>query len=126
MGDDCKLEDELEQEILAYLDANPDAADSIDGATSAHVWSETYDRDVKDVFGVQREIAAAVADAMHVTLRADGSPRRAETSSPQAYENYLQGRHLFNRRSGSDLLNAKKHFEEAVRIDPGLDDYQWR
>lgn len=95
-------------------------AQLIDGATSAHVWSETYDRDIKDVFGVQREIAAAVADAMHVTLRADGSPRRAETSSPQAYENYLQGRHLFNRRSGSDLLNAKKHFEEAVRIDPGF------
>jgi TolB-like protein/DNA-binding winged helix-turn-helix (wHTH) protein/thioredoxin-like negative regulator of GroEL len=95
-------------------------AQLIDGASSAHVWSETYDRDIQDVFGVQREIAAAVADAMHVTLRADATPRRAETSSPQAYENYLQGRHLFNRRSSSDLLNAKRHFEEAVRIDPGF------
>jgi TolB-like protein/DNA-binding winged helix-turn-helix (wHTH) protein/tetratricopeptide (TPR) repeat protein len=92
-------------------------AQLIDGATSAHVWSDTYDRDVHDIFGVQREIAAAVADALHVTLRRAG-PTRAETSSTQAYEHYLQGRHLFHRRSGEDLLQAKSHFEEAVRIDP--------
>lgn len=94
-------------------------AQLIDGATSAHVWSETYDRDVQDVFGVQREIAAAVADALQITLRNGDRPRRAETSSTQAYERYLQGRHLFNRRSGSDLAQAKTHFEQAVQIDPG-------
>lgn len=94
-------------------------AQLIDGATSAHIWSETYDRDVKDVFGVQSEIAAAVADSLKVTLRGSDKPRRAETSSAQAYELYLQGRHLFTRRSGSDLVNAKALFEEAVRIDPG-------
>ena len=70
-----------------------------------------------DIFGVQREIAAAVADALHVTLGRAG-PRRAETTSTQAYEHYLQGRHLFNRRSGADLLQAKSHFEKAVQIDP--------
>jgi TolB-like protein/DNA-binding winged helix-turn-helix (wHTH) protein/tetratricopeptide (TPR) repeat protein len=92
-------------------------AQLIDSSTSAHVWSDTYDRDVQDIFGVQRGIAAAVADALHVTLgRAE--PRRAETTSTQAYEHYLQGRHLFQRRSGEDLLQAKSHFEQAVRIDP--------
>jgi adenylate cyclase len=95
-------------------------AQLIDGATSAHVWSATYDRDVQDAFGVQREIASAVADALQITLRSDDGPKRAETSSAQAYERYLQGRHLFNRRSGSDLLRAKTHFEEAVQIDPGF------
>lgn len=94
-------------------------AQLIDGATSAHIWSETYDRDVKDVFGVQREIASKVADALQVTLRSDDGPKRAETSSPQAYENYLQGRHLFQRRSASDLMRAKGYFEQAVRTDPG-------
>jgi TolB-like protein/DNA-binding winged helix-turn-helix (wHTH) protein len=92
-------------------------AQLIDASTSAHVWSDTYDRDVGDIFGVQREIAAAVADALHVTLSRSG-PRRAETTSTQAYEHYLQGRHLFNRRSDTDLLQAKSHFEAAVRIDP--------
>jgi len=94
-------------------------AQLIDGATGAHVWSETYDRDMQDVFGVQREIASAVAGALQITLRSGDGPKRAETSSTQAYESYLQGRHLFNRRSGSDLLLAKTHFEQAVQIDPG-------
>jgi TolB-like protein/DNA-binding winged helix-turn-helix (wHTH) protein/Tfp pilus assembly protein PilF len=92
-------------------------AQLIDGATSAHVWSDTYDRDVNDIFGVQREIAASVADAMRVTL-ARAAPRRAETTSADAYDHYLQGRHLFDRRSKGDLQQAKRHFEEAVRIDP--------
>lgn len=92
-------------------------AQLIDGSTSAHVWSDTYDRDVHDIFGVQREIATAVADALHVTLGSAG-PSRAETTSTQAYDHYLQGRHLFNRRSGSDLLQAKSHLEQAVQIDP--------
>jgi TolB-like protein/DNA-binding winged helix-turn-helix (wHTH) protein/tetratricopeptide (TPR) repeat protein len=92
-------------------------AQLIDASTSAHLWSETYDRDVRDIFGVQREIATAVADALHVSLRRLG-PTRAETSSAQAYEHYLQGRHLFHRRTGADLLQAKSHFEKAVQIDP--------
>ena len=92
-------------------------AQLIDGSTSAHVWSETYDRDIHDIFGVQREIAAAVADALRVKL-ARAAPRPAETTSTEAYEHYLQGRLLFNRRSGSDLLQAKTHFEQATQIDP--------
>lgn len=93
-------------------------AQLIDASTSEHVWSETYDRDVHDIFGVQREIASAVAGALSVTLAREG-PRRAETTSTEAYEQYLQGRQLFNRRSSGDLLQAKARFEEALRIDPG-------
>ncbi len=92
-------------------------AQLIDGATSGHLWSDTYDRDVQDVFGVQREIAVAVADALDVTIRG-AAPTRAETRSTMAYEHYLQGRHLFHRRSGTDLRQAQAHFDEAVRIDP--------
>lgn len=92
-------------------------AQLIDASSSAHVWSETYDRELRDLFAVQSEIANGIANALHVTLGRNG-PRRAETASEEAYEHYLQGRHLFHRRSGSDLLQAKAHFEQAVRIDP--------
>jgi TolB-like protein/DNA-binding winged helix-turn-helix (wHTH) protein/tetratricopeptide (TPR) repeat protein len=92
-------------------------AQLIDASTGAHVWSDTYDRDMHDIFGVQREIASAVAESLHVALGRVG-PRRAETSSTQAYEHYLQGRHLFHRRSGEDLVQANSHFEKAVQIDP--------
>lgn len=94
-------------------------AQLIDGKSGAHVWSETYDRDVQDYFGVQTEIAAAVAGALKITLHSV-APRRAETTSTEAYQRYLQGRHLFHRRSGPDLRNAKTNFEEALRIDPGF------
>jgi adenylate cyclase len=93
-------------------------AQLIDASNSAHVWSDTYDRDMHDILGVQQEIAAAVAGALRVKLAHEG-PRRAETSSTEAYEHYLQGRHLFNRRSAGDLLQAKTHFDAALRIDPG-------
>lgn len=93
-------------------------AQLIDGASGTHIWSETYDRDAQDVFGVQREIASAIADALHVTLRGGDDPGLAGTSSMQAYEHYLQGRHLFHRRSGSDLERARTHFEQAIQIDP--------
>jgi adenylate cyclase len=92
-------------------------AQLIDASTSAHLWSDTYDRDVHDILGVQREIATAVAGALRVTLAHEG-PRRAETASIEAYEHFLQGRFLFSRRSPGDLLQAKAHFDEAVRIDP--------
>jgi TolB-like protein/DNA-binding winged helix-turn-helix (wHTH) protein len=92
-------------------------AQLIDASNSAHLWSDTYDRDVHDVFGVQREIATAVAGALRVTLARE-QPRRAETASTQAYEHYLQGRFLFHRRAPGDLLQAKAHFDDAIRIDP--------
>jgi len=92
-------------------------AQLIDASTSAHVWSDSYDRDEHDIFGVQREIATAVAGALRVKL-ARAEPRRAETTSTEAYEHYLEGRLLFNRRSGNDLPQAKAHFEQAVKLDP--------
>jgi TolB-like protein/DNA-binding winged helix-turn-helix (wHTH) protein/Flp pilus assembly protein TadD len=94
-------------------------AQLVDAATSAHLWSETYDRDVKDVFGVQTEIAASVAESLRVTLAGDDHPRRGETNSTQAFERYLQGRYFFNRRGASDVARAKNYFEQALHIDPG-------
>lgn len=92
-------------------------AQLIDASDSAHIWSDTFDRNVNDIFGVQREIAASVADALHVSL-GPAAPSRAETTSTEAYEYYLQGRHLFNRRSGGDLVQAKANFEKATQRDP--------
>ncbi len=94
-------------------------AQLVDSATSAHVWSQTYDRDVKDVLGVQTEIAAQVAEALQVTLTGGDRTGRGSTKSALAFEHYLQGRYFFNRRGDADLLRAKNYFEEALQIDPG-------
>lgn len=94
------------------------AAQLVDGASSAHRWSQTYDRDMKDVLGVQMEIAANVAAALQVTLIGENRTGRGFTQSAQAFERYLQGRYFFNRRSDTDLVRARDYFEESLRIDP--------
>ena len=93
-------------------------AQLIDGATSAHLWSQTYDRDVTDIFSVQDDIAASVAAALNATLSDGGQPERADTTNAQAFERYLHGRYFFNRSGESDLTRAREYFEQALHDDP--------
>jgi TolB-like protein/DNA-binding winged helix-turn-helix (wHTH) protein len=93
-------------------------AQLVDGVTSAHLWSQTYDREVTDIFSVQDDIAAAVAAALNATLSDDDQPQRADTTSAQAFERYLHGRYFFNRGGESDVVRAKEYFEQALQGDP--------
>lgn len=93
-------------------------AQLVDGTTSAHLWSRTYDRELTDIFSVQDDIAASVAAALNSTLKANDEPQRAETTSAQAFERYLHGRYFFNRGGESDVMRAKEYFEQALQGDP--------
>jgi TolB-like protein/DNA-binding winged helix-turn-helix (wHTH) protein len=93
-------------------------AQLVDGVGSVHIWSQTYDRDATDVFGIQDEIAAAVAESLHVTLTGDKQPRAVQTRNAAAFEHYLQGKYFFNRRGDSDLARAQDHFQQALQVDP--------
>ncbi len=93
----------------------------IRAADSSHLWSETYDRNVDDIFAVQDEISKQVVDALKVRLL--GAPTLATetggTHVPDAYEAYLQGR--FQRYKGeteATLLAALAAFDAAIRADP--------
>ena len=83
-------------------------------------WSEKYDRQLKDVFAVQDEIARSVANQLRVTMIGGGAGTfvRNETSDPEAHALYLQGLYLFNRRTAGTLRAAVKLFEQAVQRDP--------
>lgn len=94
-------------------------AQLVDGTTSAHVWSETYDREVKDVLGVQADIAAAVAESLQITLTGTDPPRRRETDSTEAFEHYLAGRYFMNRRGADDVSKAADYLKQALQLDPG-------
>lgn len=80
------------------------------------LWSDRYDRNMKDVFAVQDEIAHAVASQLKIEL--SGSQARVETSDPNAHTAYLQGIYLWNRRTVAGLHTAISLFGDAVRRDP--------
>jgi TolB-like protein/DNA-binding winged helix-turn-helix (wHTH) protein/tetratricopeptide (TPR) repeat protein len=93
-------------------------AQLVDGATSAHLWSRTYDREVTDIFSVQDDIAAAVTAALNATLSNGHQPQQADTTSAVAFEDYLHGKYFFNRGGESDVMRGKEYFEQALHVDP--------
>jgi TolB-like protein/Tfp pilus assembly protein PilF len=86
-----------------------------------HVWSQSFDRKVDDVFVIQEEIARAIADALSVQLKV-GAVGHAErpTQDMLAYDNYLEARTLIAQRSPTNMRRAIPLFEAAVQRDPGF------
>ena len=91
-------------------------AQLIKASDGSHLWSETYDRTLDDIFKVQDEIADAVAQAMQVTLLAGTLPRRMPASS-EAHNRYLEGKYFFQRRTKDDYEKAIVSFERALAAD---------
>jgi TolB-like protein/Flp pilus assembly protein TadD len=95
-------------------------AQLIDAADGYHLWSETYDRELTDVFEIQDEITAAIIDALRVHLDTGEPPvvKASEATSLDAYEAYLRGRHQFRQSGESAYRAALTSFREATEIDP--------
>lgn len=83
----------------------------------SHVWSDTYERELGDLFAVQDEIAASVASALQFRLAADAA-RVEMPASIEAYERFLQGEFFYHRRAMDDVERAVKYYLEAVDLDP--------
>ncbi|HMB58758.1 MAG TPA: hypothetical protein VKN35_02500, partial [Xanthomonadales bacterium] len=97
-------------------------AQLIQADTGYHLWSETYDRELDDVFAIQDEISAAIGEALRVELalgtdHSVTAPRVAESSNTAAYEAFLRGRHLVNQRGRSNMAQAAEELKRAVRLD---------
>lgn len=95
------------------------AAQLIDGRSDRHLWSENYDRELKDVFAVQDEIARSITKALELSL----SPaqqlsiqKQAATEDMDAYDFYLRGRYFIER---GDVDSGQKMFEKAIELDDG-------
>jgi len=93
-------------------------AQLIDVATDTHLWSETYDRELKNVFAIQDEIAAAVVDALQIRLL--GMRPKAIETDPEAYALYLQGRHFGNRNTAEASKQAETLLLQSLEIDSGF------
>jgi adenylate cyclase len=92
----------------------------VDASTEEHLWANSYDRNLTDVFAVQTDISEKVAGALEVKLLSKEleTLRRAETGNLKAYTSYLKGRELMRGRSEEGLRSAAIQFEEAIAEDP--------
>ena len=96
-------------------------AELINAADGIELWTRTFDRELKDIFAVQQEIAAAVASSLKVTLLGshERGAARSATENTEAHNAYLLGHFYFQRRNIEDFRKAVGHFDDAIRLDPG-------
>src|SRR5262249_31439676 len=87
----------------------------INATTDGHLWAETYDRKLTDIFAVESEIATKIADALQAKLTGaeQGAITTRPTENSEAHELYLRGRYFLGRRSEADLNNAIDYFNRA-------------
>jgi len=99
-------------------------AQLIDVGHGGHLWSQSFDRKVEDIFSVQEDIARHVVAAMRVNLLDADSSRlkRRGTRNAAAYELYLRGRQLLNKEKEAENRAAVEVFREAIRLDPNFAD----
>jgi TolB-like protein/tetratricopeptide (TPR) repeat protein len=91
----------------------------INAMSDAHLWADTYDRKLTDIFTVETEIAKTIADMLQAKLT--GSEKvamsKTPTVNPDAYQLYLQGRFFWNKRTAADLRKAADYFDQAIQKD---------
>jgi TolB-like protein/Tfp pilus assembly protein PilF len=92
----------------------------INAASDAHLWAETYDRNLTDVFAAESDIAKMIAETLRAKL--SGSEQQAiavrPTENAEAHQLYLRGRYFWNKRTGADLKKAIDYFNQAIGKDP--------
>lgn len=97
-------------------------AQLIDVKADTHLWSETYDGSLEDIFKIQDEITAKIIEAMKVQLGGESiaSATTELTGNAEAYQLYLQGRHFWRQRTGESLHRAVDLFKRAIDLDAGF------
>jgi TolB-like protein/tetratricopeptide (TPR) repeat protein len=92
----------------------------INAMTDTHLWADTYDRKLTDIFAVETEIAKTITDTLQAKLT--GSEQHAIAARPtkntEAHQLYLKGRFFWNKRTGNDLKKSIDYFQQAIAADP--------
>ncbi|MFT5139947.1 MAG: TolB-like protein/Flp pilus assembly protein TadD [Rhodothermales bacterium] len=123
IGRELNVDHVLEGSVRKAGDRIRVTAQLIDVETDTHLWSDTYTRELDDIFAVQDEISKAIVEALQVTLSGSDQEKLANhlTDNVEAYNKFLLGRHLWNLRTTKSLLDAVTPLREAVALDPEFD-----
>ena len=114
----------LEGSVLRSDDRVRITAQLIQAPTDRHLWAESYERDLRDILGVQNEIAREVANQIRIMLTPEEHARlkMLRQVDPQAHELLLKGRYYRNKRSEESVRKGLTYFESAIKNDPGWAD----
>jgi serine/threonine-protein kinase len=93
-------------------------AELVNAADGIQLWTRTFDRELKDIFAVQEEIATAVANSLKVTLLGSDPAQRSTPKNMEAHNAYLQGHFHLLRRNVEDFRKAIGYYDQAIRLDP--------
>jgi serine/threonine-protein kinase len=93
-------------------------AELVNAADGIQLWTRTFDRELRDIFAVQEEIARAVAESLKVTLLGSDSAQISAPKNVEAHNAYLQGHFHFQRRNLEDYRKAVGYFDQAIQFDP--------
>jgi serine/threonine protein kinase len=120
IANELKVATILEGSVRQSKDRVRITAQLINARTDAHLWADTYDRKLKDIFDIQTDVSTNIAKTLKVTLFPELKDRlnKKPTDNMEAYQIYLQGKFYWNKRSTESLKKAIYFFEKAVSLDP--------
>src|SRR3989442_760894 len=118
IGEELAVATVLEGSVRREGNALRLTAQLINAKDGYHMWSKTYDRELKSVFAVEDELARSIADALRPKLLMESPLAPQTTASSEAHDLYLKGRHFWSKRTAEDLKEAMGLFEKAIALDP--------
>ena len=110
----------VEGSVLRSGDQVRITAQLIEAATDKHLWSRSYEGELRDTLALQSRVASAIADQIRINLtpQEQAALKNVKVVNPQAYESYLKGRYFWNKRTADGLKVALAYFNQAIEEDP--------
>ena len=110
----------VEGTVLRSGDQVRITAQLIEASTDKHLWSQSYEGELRDTLALQSRVASAIADQIRINLtpREQAALKNAKVVNPEAYESYLKGRYFWNKRTADGLKAALAYFKQAIDEDP--------
>jgi TolB-like protein/DNA-binding winged helix-turn-helix (wHTH) protein/Flp pilus assembly protein TadD len=110
----------VEGTVLRFGDQVRITAQLIEASTDKHLWSQSYEGELRNTLALQNRVASAVANQIRINLtpQEQAALKNVKVVNPEAYESYLKGRYFWNKRTGDGLKVALAYFKQAIEEDP--------
>src|SRR5215467_1365555 len=117
---ELKVDAVVEGTVLRSGDQVRITAQLIEASADKHLWSQSYEGELRDALELQNKVARAIADQIRISLnpQEQAALKAAKVVNPEAYVSYLKGRYFWNKRTGDSLKAALAYFNQAIEEDP--------